>query len=702
MLTYPANYESALNSPFKENWLFQLHSDDTGNNFIPLSFNDTTVGSVFYYGAVLNKPGIRESIDLKSSKAKTTNLSISIPNFNYNGSDISTYMLNTGGSTHYVNRPVKIYSQLNDASSLSDCLQVFNGRLRYISFTGDKLQLQIVSERPWDNIDIPNIFSTNNVPVPVAYGNYNNNKVTGLTTLKTVYPAPLSGSQENKFYYHTPKSYTSASLVNYYDNANDLFPFLTHDFATVTFEGKDAIGISNAITRTYRIRATAINDSNQWTNAGNAFDTDNTTFASANAQGDTDTPVVTTKSLYLNMPNITGKITFARFYIKADVTYTESDSTVGGTVAIRDDSFGNNNIIISKTDSNGTVSTSGNADPDGTGTAYGFRDWTSDVASNNNQLPNAIKINLTSTPTQDDNSHTLDADGKVYDIYLQITSENDYTNEPIASTKDLPEYVYIGGDGLEKSWSSGTITKIHDAHRDIIHRFTGWGVSGGSYTTPENWSSGLNIDSERTDWNIRHWVSEPKPLKTVLEKLQYEGGFIARFRANASLQYIVIPASPSASVTLTSSDISKLDVAHVPFEEIQTKMNIQWNKHPAKNLYLNSATYTNGGNNTKRTRLNITNDKENVKEVKLNAFADNTSAQRFFNYYDGLLGDLFIKISGEIVNPAYYKLEVGDLIAIDNSFPYAPFGEAWSGKIFMITSTNRAAHTMRFAARQIN
>ena len=144
MLTYPANYESALNSPFKENWLFQLHSDDTGNNFIPLSFNDTTVGSVFYYGAVLNRPGIRESIDLKSSKAKTTNLSISIPNFNYNGSDISTYMLNTGGSTHYVNRPVKIYSQLNDATSLSDCLQVFNGRLRYISFSGDKLQLQIV------------------------------------------------------------------------------------------------------------------------------------------------------------------------------------------------------------------------------------------------------------------------------------------------------------------------------------------------------------------------------------------------------------------------------------------------------------------------------------------------------------------------------------------------------------------------------
>ena len=131
-------------------------------------------------------------------------------------------------------------------------------------------------------------------------------------------------------------------------------------------------------------------------------------------------------------------------------------------------------------------------------------------------------------------------------------------------------------------------------------------------------------------------------------------------------------------------------------------MHIQWDKHPAKNVYLNDVTLTNGGNNTLRTRLNITNDKENVKEVKLDAYVDDSSAQRFFDYYDGILGDLFIKISGEIVNPAYYKLEVGDQIAIDSNFPYGPFGESWSGKVFMITSTQRAAHKMRFAARQIN
>jgi len=698
MLTYPANYESALNSPFKENWLFQLHSDDTGNNFIPLSFNDTTVGSVFYYGAVLNKPGIRESIDLKSSKAKTTNLSISIPNFNYNGLDISTYMLNTGGSTHYVNRPVKIYSQLNDATSLSDCLQLFNGRLRYISFTGDKLQLQIVSERPWDNIDIPNIFSTNNVPVPVVYGDYTGNTTSNLTTSKQLYPAPLRSSAGNNSYFLTANQSAETANACFYDKSSDLFPYLNGQTAqtaplSVFTDSKYGISIDRQLVRTFRVRPTGIVSATDFSATANAIDGDKTTFAEDSF---TSSSSASTR-LRVQLPKISGKVTSALLFVKADLIYTNVNASGDAEAILADDSSGSSSQIINNDSSGSTVSTSGAADSSGSGSDYSQVT----MSLTNNELPEEIKLELLYSV---DGTGTGTVQAKIYDIYVVIVSQNDYGNEPVASAAELgeAEKVYIGSDGLTKSWSSGTITKIHDAHRDIIHRFTGWGVSGGSYTTPENWSSGLNIDSERTDWNIRHWVSEPKPLKTVLEKLQYEGGFIARFRANASLQYIVIPASPSASVTLTSSDISKLDVAHVPFEEIQTKMNIQWNKHPAKNLYLNSATYTNGGNNTKRTRLNITNDKENVKEVKLNAFADNTSAQRFFDYYDGLLGDLFIKISGEIVNPAYYKLEVGDLIAIDNSFPYAPFGEAWSGKIFMITSTNRAAHTMRFAARQIN
>ena len=38
--------------------------------FFPISFSDTTYNSVFYFGTVLNRPSIRESINLANSTAK--------------------------------------------------------------------------------------------------------------------------------------------------------------------------------------------------------------------------------------------------------------------------------------------------------------------------------------------------------------------------------------------------------------------------------------------------------------------------------------------------------------------------------------------------------------------------------------------------------------------------------------------------------
>jgi len=703
MLTYPSNYESALQSPFEENWLFQLHSDDTGSNFIGLSFSDTTVGSVFYYGSVLKKPSIRESIDLQKSVAKTTNLSITIPNFNYNGSDLSTQLLNTGGSTHYLNKPFKIYSQLNGASSLGDCLQMFNGRLRYISLSGDKIQLQIVSERPWDNIDIPNIVSTTGTYVPIAYGDFTANSTTGLSTGKNLYPAPFTSSAGNKLFFLTANSISSAAAANYYDSNADMFVNLAHDSTTITQDGKDALGVNDQIIRTYRLRpnGTAATG-NQWTDPENSYDTSKTTYATATAVSDTDGGVPVSTDLMITLPNISGKITAMLLYLKADVTFTAGVPGVTGTVLIKENSFGNNTTIISGT--TGTTSTSGYPDADGSGTDYSRVTLTAHAASNDDQLPDKISIQVISDANDDGLGYTLTATGKVYDVYLQITSQNNETDEPQATAKergDLSE-IYIGNDGLAKSWTVGTVTKIHEAHRDLIHRFTEHGVDSGSYTTPENWSSGLDIETERTDWPVRLWINKPTSLRKVLEQLQEDGGFIARMRSNGNLQYIVVPSSPSASETLTADDIKNLNVGHVPFDEIVTKMHIQWNKHPAKGSYVDEVTLTNGGGNTKRTRLNITKDLEGVKEVKLDSYADGSSAQRWFDYYDGLIGDLYIKISGEIVNPLLYKLEVGDQIAIDSSYPYAPFGEAWSGKVFMVTSTSRMAHSMKFSARQIN
>ena len=66
----------------KENWLFQLfYDDESATDFFGVSYYDTTVESVNYRGCVLNKATIRESINLETSTAKTSNVSVTLANF---------------------------------------------------------------------------------------------------------------------------------------------------------------------------------------------------------------------------------------------------------------------------------------------------------------------------------------------------------------------------------------------------------------------------------------------------------------------------------------------------------------------------------------------------------------------------------------------------------------------------------------------
>ena len=139
--------------------------------FLGLSFYDTAVESIDYFGAILNKPSIRESINLESSTAKTSNVSLSLANFRYLDDDLSAELF--GGDRNYINRPVKVYIQPNDDVDMGDCLQIYNGRLTDVSHNASKLSLSISAVMPWDNISIPSDKTTNSKSlVPIVYGNY--------------------------------------------------------------------------------------------------------------------------------------------------------------------------------------------------------------------------------------------------------------------------------------------------------------------------------------------------------------------------------------------------------------------------------------------------------------------------------------------------------------------------------------------------
>ena len=68
-------------------------SGGTYGGFLPLAYSNTVVDNIFYNGSIMQSGAIRESIDLKNSKAKSSNLSISSANFTHQQIKIKILLL---------------------------------------------------------------------------------------------------------------------------------------------------------------------------------------------------------------------------------------------------------------------------------------------------------------------------------------------------------------------------------------------------------------------------------------------------------------------------------------------------------------------------------------------------------------------------------------------------------------------------------
>ena len=235
-----------------------------------------------------------------------------------------------------------------------------------------------------------------------------------------------------------------------------------------------------------------------------------------------------------------------------------------------------------------------------------------------------------------------------------------------------------------------------------MHRYTSYAGSN----TPTNWSDGTDLNAAK-DWKIRYWILEPTPLIEVLEKLQFEGGFIGRFDGQNVFKMIYIPDTPSSTKTLTINDITDINISITDFGSLSTKMEIEYQKHPAEDKYIATATST---NSSTRTNYNIQT-KEGIKRVRLDAYVSptiNTSGGTkndcFYRYYDHILGQPRVIVETTVVNPSCMGIDVGDIIIFD----YNPldstvqvFANSWDDYKFMITDTTRTPGKLKITAREI-
>ena len=687
-LTFPSTRHSQ-----KENWLYIFYSDTAGSTVVTrLANSDTTIDGDEFEGVVLNKPNIRDTISLEESKAKTSNISLSIVNAKIEEKYLSEAIF--GHDRVCINKRVKVYSQINDASALSDCVQIYDGRLISVDEGIDKLKLTIVAYRPFENISAGNQKS-GSIYVPVSYGDYSANTGSDFDNLDfshiirdnfTSYnyrkiPYLVSFGGNSYFSTGSIRDLSSGSRPAFYDASLDAFiPIYPADDVTdavvvdsvtnycanaadnqqrsfIVFPGSVAAGsLSSGVTvdGSYPL--------------SNIIDLDALTSAHAEIDMVLTGSGTKTATIDFGIDQPDGKLSkiksFTRaYYVKNSGTGIPTTITIGGA------GLNTHTLQTSATSHAG-----------------------SEVTASYDTTP-SIFINFV-------NGGAMNITVIIYYFGYYSEFETDLNQD-----RNII-WGYSAADGVTESYTGGntstTLSIGPKIHRDILARFTDYNVVDGSIV---NWSG---IISDKSAWTMRINLIEPMEIEKLLNKIQYESGFIFT-RSMAGLgKYIYLENSYSSgdvAYTISKNDISSMSVKHRRLKDVTTQMEIDSDPHPGKGTYRTRSTSTNA---VTQSNLFGSSTNENIKTIQLDYLyapiidsadprTDNTNSS-FAAYYNKIIGDIYPSVSFKLHNPEMYGIEVGDIIQFSDLANSKPLGDRWTDQYYMVTSVQRSIGTLNIEA----
>jgi len=696
-----------------ENWLFEI--EGTGSNTLRLSFADCTVSDNFYYGVILNKPSIRESINLSSSTAKTSNVSISIADFQYNDGLISEILF--GGSIYFLNQTVTVKSMIN--SETPNVIGYF--KVSNISRDFDKISIEMLTFNPFNNIDLPTNKTSRNNYVPIQYGNYTKNTNTTYSspqftqdlTSTDYFPAPYHRSRGGveQFSTSTHQIGSNAELAFYDKNLDTFIPFTTTSSATdLSFAPHHFNTTDKFFTRGFKYRPTETTDHhNVWTNEDDVLDNNTGNYAQFSQSLSSGTEGITIIKANTDIDYIFPKpqgilkdlvltVKFSSSHLVQNLTTSEYSSRIYIDWTGIGDAF---ELVEEK-----NASTAGFVATTYTKTYASVGDDGEELDIN---FPETIKIAIGYTAV-----NASQPNNGVTNTIIRITEVSSKVKVQ-SEEKDI-EFAYCGGDGLPATgWelvdggSTGlAITKIHEAHRDMLYRFAD--ITADT-STIDGWT---DLASSKSAWLIRYWLLDVKSLQSILTQLQYEGGFIFRFKRGniAEPQYIHIKNSYSSSdYTITKADISNPVVNLTNYKDLQTRSDINYQKYPTGRRY---KTGVRASSTTTRTNYGIT-AKENISDISLDAYVAPTidaytsgvpvenanNNDDFFAYYHNIHGEPKIEISADLINYKFFNLDIGDIVDFSDMYPEKIFAKSFTNVAFMITSIQRKLGALKFKAREI-
>jgi hypothetical protein len=726
-----ADYTNALATGMKENWLVQLYYEDApataSNNFLGLSFQDVTITKNAaggaedwdFHGAIVNAPTISETLNLERSSVSTSTMRIQLANFTYSSNPVSEELF--GGSNKYINRPVKVWSVLGSSVRLDRCFNIYTGRLQQISHDDQGVSLEIISFRPWADIKIPNVASPKTNYFPVVYGNFTKESSTDSSPTfigdgvmwPTIVESATAGKITTLVHQSLDNSSGKETSLHYFEKnatseGNELFASLNSiPSASVTLGDGNALKTNIDLKREFKARPNSVIDEEErdkFGNYANMIDGDTSVYAtyteeSASGGGSLSASVetVATHQVHFELPSYDHELSSMTVTYKLQLV-SVTTSMAGGADAMTWSIVINDKTGEIDDDTAITYSGSDAAFSDTTATFYTVTKSAAD------QVPDKIEMEVVSTITNTTNPNAgtvslTNFELRIYDVayapkLIIPISTTAATDKGIAANQAIRdiERLYCAADGFTQGWSGGNSSTLvqepQDIIRDLLDRY-----AGQDDTDSTSFDA---MTTNRDGWNMRLWSLEPTDLKSVLDKVAYEGACPWHFRADGKLRYITIANSPSANHTLDKNDFDNLTISHTPVRSLKTSYQVFSETHPAERRYLTASAEIN--NATPRTNYFAGSSFENKKKVNLDYLVANIGAafggdknDDWVDWYGSFFGDVKMMISMNVVNPVYYVMEIGDIVAFTNSaMPVKAFASAWTNLKFVVTNIKRS------------
>jgi len=152
-----------------------------------ISTNNLSVDGQYFQPILLNIPSIKQSVDIENRRFKISSVTLSISNYEYEGSRFSDLLQNTS----MINNEVCVYWKSQTSTTLdtgedTDCPKVYAGKVRRISHTTDTVtvELEDLTEEKHKELPqtlLPSDSSVNdkykNKPIPMVYGHVDRSPV---------------------------------------------------------------------------------------------------------------------------------------------------------------------------------------------------------------------------------------------------------------------------------------------------------------------------------------------------------------------------------------------------------------------------------------------------------------------------------------------------------------------------------------------